>query len=107
MIKLLLYQTRDGKIPFTEWLLSLKDVTGRARIRARLDRLQLGNFGDSKRIDRNVFELRFHFGSGYRVYYGMDSNVVVVLLCGGDKGSQENDIRKAAVYWQDYLERRA
>ncbi len=62
--RILQYQRRDGKIPFKEWLLGLKDLQTRARIRTRLDRLRLGNFGDSKSVGGGIFELRFHFGPG-------------------------------------------
>ena len=104
MIRTILqYQKRDGSAPFREWLLKLQDVQARARIRARLDRLRLGNFGDSKRVGNGMFELRFHFGPGYRVYFGRIADKIVVLLLGGDKGSQEKDIKKAKEYWHDYL----
>jgi len=103
---LLQYQTSSGRIPFREWLLSLRGIAVRARIRARLDRLLLGNFGDSKNVGQGVQELRFHFGPGYRIYFGLDGACLVVLLMGGDKGRQETDIRQAKEYWQDYLRRR-
>ena len=99
------YQKRNGEIPFKEWLLGLNDSQTRARVRARLDRLRLGNFGDSKSVGSGIFELRFHLGPGYRVYYGLRQGRIVILLSGGDKSAQASDIRKANVYWQDYLER--
>lgn len=99
------YQTKDGKIPFREWLSLLKDVTIKSRISARIDRLLRGNFGDSKSIGNGIFELRFHFASGYRVYFGIDHGVIVILLLGGDKSSQQNDIYRSRVYWLDYLRR--
>ena len=95
-----IYAATDGTEPFTEWELGLKDRTARARIRARIGRLRLGNFGDSKRVG-DVFELRIHFGPGYRVYYGRRGDLVL-LLCGGDKGAQARDIERAAAYWRDY-----
>lgn len=100
------YQAPEGKIPFREWLLSLKDIQVRARIRARLDRLRLGNFGDCKSVGEGVFEMRFHFGPGHRVYFGMDGRTIVVLLSGGDKKRQERDVRRAQEYWKDYLRRK-
>ena len=103
--KVLQYQTTKGKRPFGEWLLSLKDKTVRARILARLDRLLSGNFGDTKRVG-TVWELRFHFGAGYRVYLGWDGERIVILLCGGDKSSQAADIQRAEEYWKDYLRRK-
>ena len=100
------YETPEGKIPFRQWLLSLKDIQARARVRARLDRLALGNFGDCKSVGEGVFEIRFHFGPGYRVYFGRDGNTIIILLSGGDKSRQERDVRKAQEYWNDYLRRR-
>lgn len=100
------YQSQKGKKPFGEWLLGLSDKTVRGRILARLDRLRLGHFGDAKRVGADVWELRFHFGPGYRVYFGLDGSIMVILLCGGDKSSQLADIRRADEYWQDYLRRK-
>ena len=100
-----IYATSDGTEPFTEWELGLKDRIARAGIRARIGRLRVGNFGDSKRVGE-VFELRVHVGPGYRVYYGREGNDVVILLCGGDKGSQSRDIKRAEVYWRDYRSRK-
>ena len=71
---------------------------------SRIGRLRLGNFGDSKRVGE-VFELRIHIGPGYRVYYGREGETVVILLCGGDKGSQASDIERAEAYWRDYRSR--
>ncbi len=96
------YQSRDGKSPYLEWFLSLKDETIRGRIRERLARVRLGLFGDHRSVGQGVFELRFHFGPGYRIYFGQIGRVVVLLLCGGDKSSQKADIRQAQEYWADY-----
>ncbi len=82
---------------FIAWLLALKDVQGRARIAKRIDRLALGNFGDTKSVGGGVSELRLAFGPGYRIYYTRRGEVVVILLCGGDKGSQRDDIERAKV----------
>jgi putative addiction module killer protein len=92
------YQTLDGKEPYTKWLESLKDYTIRARILRRLERLKQGNYGDCKSVGEGVLELRFFFGSGYRVYIGEAADDVVILLCGGDKDSQDKDIEKAKEY---------
>ena len=99
-----IYATSDGTEPFTAWELGLKDRIARARIRARIGRLRVGNFGDSKRVGE-VFELRVDVGPGYRVYYGREGSDVVILLCGGDKGSQSRDIKRAEEYWRDYRSR--
>jgi putative addiction module killer protein len=70
-------------------------VQARARIAKRIDRIADGNFGDAKSVVGGISELRFTFGPGYRVYYTMRGSVVVILLCGGDKGSQSRDIERA------------
>ncbi len=72
-------------------------------MRARLNRIRLGNFGDCKSVGGGVEELRIDFGPGYRVYYGREGAVVVILLCGGDKRSQAKDIFRAQEYWREYL----
>ncbi|GGI77492.1 hypothetical protein GCM10007973_12920 [Polymorphobacter multimanifer] len=80
---------------FAAWLTALRDIQAKARIAKRIDRLADGNFGDSKSIGEGVGELRFTFGPGYRVYYTVRGQLVVILLCGGDKGSQQRDIERA------------
>jgi putative addiction module killer protein len=85
-----------------EWLNSLKDVKGKAKIKERLKRVRLGNLGDYRSLGEGVFELRINYGPGYRVYFGQVGEIIVLLLCGGDKSSQEKDIRKAQEYWIDY-----
>ncbi len=102
---ILIYKTPDGKEPFINWLESIKDKQTKNRILARLDRVQLGNPGDHKHIDQGVWELRLSFGSGYRIYYGERDNVILLLLTGGDKSSQETDINKAINYFNEYKER--
>jgi len=103
--EMLLYQTPGYRRPFEEWLEALKEAQSRRRIKARPDRLIAGNFGDTKLVETGVWELRFHFGPGYRVYFGLDGNVLVLLLCGGDKSTQGADIERARKYWIDYLKR--
>lgn len=80
---------------FDHWLRRLKDKQGRLRILARLDRLTTGNFGDAKSVGGGVVELRFSFGPGYRIYAARRGTQLVLLLCGGDKSTQRNDITKA------------
>lgn len=99
------YITPSGNSPFEEWLSALKDSKTRARIRVRLDRLSLGLFGDRKSLGNGLHELRLDFGSGYRVYFGQDGDVLIILLCGGDKSTQRKDIENARLYWKDYLRR--
>jgi len=100
--KLEIYETKDGKRPFEDWLNSIKDSRTQARIEVRLSRVALGNFGDCKSIGAGIFELRLHFGSGYRVYVGQDGDTLVILLSGGDKRSQESDIATAQKLWGEY-----
>lgn len=83
------YSAPSGKIPFLEWLNSLKDSSTRLRIRRRLDRLELGNFGDCKSIGEGVSELKLSFGPGYRIYFAEEDDIIIILLCAGDKGSQK------------------
>lgn len=80
---------------YDKWFKKLKDTSGKIRILARLDRVAIGNFGDTETIDDTVSELRFFFGGGYRIYYLINSDSIVLLLNAGDKDSQESDIKKA------------
>jgi putative addiction module killer protein len=104
--EILHYQTADERDIFAEWFRGLNDSRVRYRIRARLDRLLTGQFGDTKLVATGVWELRLHFGPGYRVYFGLDGPVLVILLCGGDKSTQDRDIRRACGYWIDYQRRK-
>lgn len=96
------YQTPNGQEPFNEWLTSIRDMETQARIRARLERLEGGNLGDYQPVGEGVFELRIHFGAGYRIYFGQVGNTIILLLCGGDKSSQRRDIERAKTYWLEY-----
>lgn len=100
-----LYETPSGKCPFDEWFSSIRELHTRAKVLSRIDRLRLGNFGDCKSLGDGVCELRIHYGPGIRVYYAKVGNRVVLLLLGGDKGSQASDIRKAKQYFVDYQAR--
>lgn len=86
--------TPTGKTPIIEWLNSLDNST-RKRIAQRILRLEDGNFGDSKKISNDISELRFTIGKGYRVYYTVVNNIVVLLINAGDKSQQSKDILKA------------
>jgi len=96
------YVDGRGRIPLDDWLATLRDAQGRARIQVRMDRLELGLEGDWKSVGEGVRELRIRSGPGYRVYYAWDGRDFVLLLCGGDKSSQSRDIATARDYWRDY-----
>ena len=102
--KLQIYKDSSEREPFTEWFTSIRDRTVRVKIQKRLVRLKSGNFGDCRSVGGGVFELRLHFGAGYRIYFSEVDNVIVLVLCGGDKSSQTQDIKRAKDYWQEYKE---
>jgi putative addiction module killer protein len=80
---------------FKKWFSSLKDKRAKARIDVRIKRVSLGNFGDVEPVGNGVSELRIDYGAGYRVYFVKRENIIVILLCGGDKSTQSKDIQKA------------
>ena len=89
---------------FERWLSRLRDERAIARIAERLERLRLGNPGDHRSVGKGVMELRLTYGPGYRVYYVPRGEILIILLCGGDKSSQDADIRRAqelAKEWTD------
>ena len=96
------YVSQQGEAPFEAWVHSLQEKRARARILQRIDRLRLGNFGDCRSVGDGVYELRIHFGPGFRVYFGIIGSDVVLLLCGGDKSSQKKDIVRAHDYWKEF-----
>lgn len=96
------FVSNTGKKPFKEWLDGLKDVTGRAKIRVQLDRVRLGNLGNGRSVGEGVCELKIDFGPGYRLYFALAGNRLVLLLLGGDKSTQTRDIVRAKKYWQEY-----
>lgn len=96
-----LYERENGRVPFDDWILTIKDHKIRGIILRRLDRVEAGNFGDCEPVGEGIFELRVNYGPGYRVYFGEDGDLVV-LLHGGDKSSQGKDIKIAKDFWRDY-----
>ncbi len=90
----MVFEIRKTEV-FATWLDGLSDLTGRARILARIERLREGNFGDSKMLGDKIGELRIDSGPGYRVYFTKVGSEIVILLAGGDKRSQSRDIPKA------------
>jgi putative addiction module killer protein len=102
-IEINIYTTSGGKSPFILWLEGLRDKNARYRIKERLDRVSLGHLSDHKSIESGLTELRLNFGPGYRIYFGKIKEQSILLLYGGDKSSQELDIKIAKAYWLDYL----
>jgi putative addiction module killer protein len=101
------FVTLNGRDPFSEWRNSIQDSRTRIAIDRRINRLVLGNFGDHRPCREGVWELRIDEGPGYRVYYARASQVVVLLLCGGTKRTQEKDIARACKYWFEWQQARS
>jgi putative addiction module killer protein len=101
MFELREYRSQDGRYLFGEWFDRLNSEAAR-RVTTALYRLGLGNFSNVKGVAGGVFEYRIDFGPGYRVYFGKDGEQIVILLCGGTKLRQQNDIAMAKEYWLDY-----
>jgi putative addiction module killer protein len=99
------YQTEARERPFVAWLEALHDRQARARIEARLARVAVGNFGDRRAVGEGVLELRINWGPGYRIYLAQVGQLLVLLLCGGDKRSQQEDIENAKAYFKDFKRR--
>jgi len=90
---------------YTDWLRRLRDAQAKVAVIRRVARIEQGNFGDHKFCSDGVWELRIDVGPGYRVYYGLAGQRLVLLLCGGDKRTQGVDIARAVDYWQDWQRR--
>jgi putative addiction module killer protein len=88
------YQIQRTEV-FSKWLAGLRDAKGTARILARLDSVRLGNLGDSKSLGGGLHQMRIFAGPGYRLYFAPRGEIVIILLCGGDKSSQQRDIARA------------
>ncbi|MEM8805290.1 MAG: type II toxin-antitoxin system RelE/ParE family toxin [Cyanobacteria bacterium P01_G01_bin.38] len=95
----------DGKNPFSNWLDSLRDKKSKAKIQIRLERVKMGNLGDFKSVGEGVLELRIRHGPGYRVYFAQVGLAIILLLCGGDKSTQQRDILQAQQFWTDFKRR--
>jgi putative addiction module killer protein len=96
------FRAKDGEVPFENWLDELNDKRAVARVLTRLARVRQGGLGDFKSVGEGVCELRVDYGPGYRIYFGQEGQTLVVLLCGGDKRSQDRDIRLAKKYWREF-----
>ena len=90
---------------YIAWLTRLRDRQAKVAVARRVIRVAQGNFGDHKFCREGVWELRIDAGPGYRVYYALSGKRVVLLLCGGDKRTQDADIARAVDYWQDWQRR--
>lgn len=99
------YLAIDGKDLFLDWLKQLRDTTAKVQIAKRINRIEMGNFGDHRFCRDGVAELRIDVGAGYRVYYAISGQEIVLLLCGGDKRTQDADIDRAVSNWQDWKRR--
>ena len=104
-MELRIYTDATGHTPFEAWLQAMVDVKARARVNARITRLEAGNLGDCKPLRDGVMELRIDHGPGYRVYLSRQGPVLVLLLCGSEKGDQNRAIGQAIAYLNDWKQR--
>lgn len=104
-MELRIYTDSEGRAPFESWLHELADRQARARIRARLARVEAGNLGDCKPLREGVQELQIDYGPGYRVYLSRQGALLVLLLCGSGKGEQRREIANAIAYLKDWKQR--
>ena len=103
--KVVEYLGQDGSAPFSDWFMRLDPYVA-ARVTTALYRLEQGNLSHVKPVGQGVTEYRIDFGSGYRVYFGQDGSVLIILLGGGSKKGQSADIRLAQQRWRDYKSRK-
>lgn len=92
----------NGTSPIEDWIKSIRDTQTRQRIQARLDRIERGNLGEYRNVGEGVSEFKMDFGAGYRVYFARTGATLIVLLVGGDKSTQDTDIKTARQLWKDY-----
>lgn len=102
------YVTSEGKTPFQSWINDLQDKKAQNKLFTRLRRVRYGHFGDWKAIKgaKGLYEMREHFGCGYRIFYTIIDNEVVLLLAGSQKSEQSRTIKKAKAYLEDYMRRK-
>jgi len=105
MLEIRYYVAADGSPPFAEWFADVEPVA-RAKVARAITRMEQGNLSNVKPVSEGVLEYRLDFGPGYRVYFGRDGDVLVILLTGGTKKRQQRDIEDAQTYWQDYKDRK-
>ena len=101
-MEIIRYMKEDGSVPLSDWLSTLRDLQAKTAIRRRIDRFGAGNPGNTRYLRNGVSELKIDMGPGYRVYYALNGQTIVLLLCGGDKGTQVADIAKAVGFWENW-----
>ncbi len=99
------FTSSSGKQPVRDWLDGIKDKVTQAIIYKRIRQAGLGNFGKTRSVGNGVHELKIDYGPGYRVYYGIHKNEVILLLMGGSKRTQQSDINKAQISWKHWQEK--
>jgi len=99
------YATEDGKSPYQKWFKGL-NAAAAVKVTTALERMEDGNFSNTKAVGAGLSEYRIDFGPGYRIYFGMDGETLVILLCGGTKSRQRDDIAAAKKMWADYKARK-
>lgn len=102
------YQTPNGKVPFRDWLLNLRDIRAQAKITKAITQMEAGNFSDHKPLKNTfgLYERRINYGPGYRIYYTLEGDTMILLFSGSDKSDQQQMIDKAKGYLLDYLSRK-
>jgi putative addiction module killer protein len=105
MLDIRYYVAADGRQPFAEWFADVEPVA-RAKVARAIARMEQGNLSNVKPVGEGVLEYQLDFGPGFRVYFGRDGDVLVILLTGGTKKRQQRDIEDARAYWQDYKDRK-
>lgn len=103
MKEIIFYTNKNNKSPVKDWLKKL-DKSIRIKITSRLVRLTEDNYGEHKKLDSNISELKFNFGSEYRIYYTEKDNIIIILLCAGDKKTQSKDLEKAKELYKELME---
>jgi len=96
------YKAANGKAHASLFINGLKDAKGKAALQIRIARAQTGNFGDHKPLGDGLFEMRIHAGPGYRLYYGLDGDTLVVVVAAGPKDHQAKDIKRSKALWAEY-----
>lgn len=100
--EIFIYETPDGRAPFSEWMSAMQGHEAYGQIMTRLERVEQGNLGEHRGVGEGVFELVIDHGPGYRVYFGQDGKDIVILLIAGMKKTQKADIENAKSFWRNY-----